>query len=241
MIQLVYSPLWFRGKDIIIDLFSVIVILLIAFFSLKCYNLNKKNKNYFFLALSFIFMAFSFFFKILTNFSVYTKVIEEKKILMITYIYETIKPHYLFSFLSSELQKSFMLIGLYLLYVVLDKNKSRLDHFLIISLLLVITHLSHYNRHLFYYITALVLLLVITIKYYFMFKKNKQKTTKMLAYSFAIISISQFFFFFMFRYRVFYVIGEIVQLIGFIGLLVSFVLVLHYGKKALRKNGKKKK
>jgi len=230
MVQLIYSPLWFRGKDIVIDIFSVVVVLLIAFFSMKCYKLNKKNKNYFFLAISYLLIAASFFFKILTNFTVYTKIIEKKKFLIITLIYETVKPNYLLSFMSSILQKSLMLLGLYTLYVVLDKNKSRLDHAMIIALLLIITHLSHI-RHLFYYMTALVLLMVITLKYYYLFKKNKQKTTKMLVYSFSIIAFSQILFFFMFRYRIFYAIAEIVQLIGFIGLLVTFIVVLNIGKK----------
>ena len=126
MIQLIYSPQWFRGTDIIIDLFSIVVILLIAFFSLKCYMLNKKNKNYIFLVVSFFMIALSFFFKILTNFTVYTKIIEEKKVYLISYIQQSIHPNYLLPFLSSILQKSLMLIGLYFLYVIIMRNKTRL-------------------------------------------------------------------------------------------------------------------
>ena len=110
------------------------------------------------------------------------------------------------------------------------KNKTRLDHALIIALLLIITHLSH-MRHLFYYMAVLVLLTAITLRYYFSFKKNKQKTTRMLTYCFAVLASSQVLFFFMFRHSVFYVAGEIVQLIGFILLLITFIMVLKYGKR----------
>ena len=101
MIQLIYSPVWFRGADILIDAFSMIVILLIAFFSIKCYRISRKNRNYVYLAASFIMIAASFLFKILTNFTFYSKILETKTVGIIAYTYQVIKPDYIMPYASS--------------------------------------------------------------------------------------------------------------------------------------------
>src|SRR3990170_997375 len=76
MIQVVYTPQWFYSKDLLIDAVSALVLLLIASFAVRYYKLNKKNKNYLYLAGSFFLIALSFLFKILTNFTIYYKVFE---------------------------------------------------------------------------------------------------------------------------------------------------------------------
>jgi len=230
MVDLIFSPLWFMGKDIIIDIFSMIILFLIAFFSFKCYKTDKCNKNHFYLSLSFLMIGLSFLFKIFTNFVVYKEIVEKQTLGLLTIIHTVTVQAYLPSYLSSILQKSFMLIGLYFLYVVLEKNKTIIDHVMVISLLLLITHLSH-MRHLYYYITVLVMLSIISAKYYLLFKKNKQRRTKYLSYSFVIIATSQILFFFITKYKNFYVLGEIVQAIGYVMLLVIFIMVLKRGKK----------
>ena len=45
MIDIVFSPQWFYGKDIIIDIFSAVVLFVIAAFGLKYYLIKKRNKR----------------------------------------------------------------------------------------------------------------------------------------------------------------------------------------------------
>src|SRR3989338_1029488 len=91
MIELVYSPNWFHGKDIIIDTVSIVVLSLIAFFSIRCYRIDKENKNYLYLAISFIVIAFSFLFSIITNFTIYYKSIETANLGFLTLTYQAMR------------------------------------------------------------------------------------------------------------------------------------------------------
>ena len=62
MIDIIYSPHWFYGKDIVIDVISILVLSLIGVFSIKYYRISKKNKNYILQTSSFFVLASSFIF-----------------------------------------------------------------------------------------------------------------------------------------------------------------------------------
>ncbi|NTV23520.1 MAG: hypothetical protein HGA85_04055, partial [Nanoarchaeota archaeon] len=59
MIQLVYSPAWFYGKDIIIDIISIVVLLLVSLAGFR-YYLMSRNKKMLYLVLSFSLLALAF-------------------------------------------------------------------------------------------------------------------------------------------------------------------------------------
>ena len=84
-----------------------------------------------------------------------------------------------------------------------------------------------------FHFLSFILLLLITYTYYKEYKKQKSPTTRLLAYSFAIITLSQLFFMFINLFDELYVIAEIVQLVGYIGLLITFIKVLRYGRKKI--------
>lgn len=229
MIELVYSPQWFYGKDIIIDIVSIFVLFLIGFFAIKCYRMNKKNKNYLLLAISFFTLAASFIFKILTNFTIYYKIIEIKNIGVVTLTYQTIKSTNTLFFIGFMLYRILTLIGLYILYSIYTKQ-TKSNMFLIIFLIIISTYFSQSAYYIFH-LTSLILLILITMQYWDIYKKNKLIPSKMLVFSFAIIAISQIIFMFVHLNQLLYVISEIVQLIGYISLLIAFILVLKHGKK----------
>jgi len=61
--------------------------------------------------------------------------------------------------------------------------------------------------------------------------RTKHYTAKLLALSFGVIAGSQLIFVFVRINPLLYVIAESIQLIGYIMLLITFVMVLRYGKK----------
>lgn len=229
MIELIYSPQWFYGKDIIIDIISILVLISIAIFSVKYYKINTKNKNYFYLASSFFILALSFMFKILTNFTIYYKILTTRQIGFVTLTYQTIRSTDTLFFVGFLLYRILTLIGLYILYSIYQKQ-TKSNILIIVYLILVLTYFSQSAYYIFH-LTSLLLLAFITSQYYKNYQKRKQYETKLLAYSFAIITISQLLFIFIRLNLHFYVIAEIVQLIGYIGLLCTFIMVLIYGKK----------
>lgn len=228
-IDLLYSPQWFFGKDILIDIVSVIVLFLIGYFGIKYYKLNKKNKNYLVLASSFFMLAVSFLFKILTNFTIYYHTIETRTLGALTLTYHAVKSSNLFFIIGFLMYRILTLLGLYLLYSIYQKQ-TKPNIFLVVYLLLIVTYFSSSAFYIFH-LTSFILLLFITSQYIKNYKNNKIETTRSLAYSFGIITISQVLFILV-RFNLFlYVIGESLQLVGYIWLLFTFISVLKHGKK----------
>ena len=229
MIEIAYTPAWFHGKDIVIDLISTFVLSLVAAFSVKYYSLDRKNKNYLYLSLSFFMLAVAFLFKILTNFTLYYHEIETKHYGLFSMTYHTIESDSLF-FIGFLLYRILTLIGLYALYSIYQKNNSKFNFIFVAVLLIITAYLSQFSYYVFH-VVSLILLGYIIYNYYGISKNSKNITSKLLFTSFAIISLTQIGFIFIFLYPPIYVMSEIVQLLGYIGLLITFILVLKLGKK----------
>ena len=221
---------WFYGEDLIIDLVSAFVLLLIALFSLRYYKVERKNKNYIYLAISFLLIAVSFFFKILANFTVYYKFFEVRNIGLLTLTFLHVKTSDILFIFGYLIYRLLHLLGLYILYLIYQKNQSKYNIFLMVFFIMISTYSSESAYYIFH-LTALVLLSLITIQYYENYKKNKLFNSKMLTNSFAIIGLSQILFIFVQLNKEFYVAAEIIQLVGYLILLTTFVKVLWNAKK----------
>jgi len=228
MVKYIYAPQWFYGKDILIDVVSIVVLLLIAFFSIKYYQI-KKNKNYIYLTLSFTMLALSFLFKIVMNINIYYKVIETMPLTPVTITYQALKASGNL-FISSFLLYWFLtLFGFYILYSIYQKQ-SRLDFWFGTYLLFMMTFYA-YPSYRPFHLTLLILLALITYIHARKYLNQKHYATKLVTYSFGIITLSQVFFNLVDYNNSFYVTAEIIQLIGYLSLLITFIMVLRHGRK----------
>jgi hypothetical protein len=230
MIEIVYSPAWFYGKDIIIDLVSILVLCFIAIFSVHYYKIDNRNKNYMYLAFAFILLAASFVFKVLTNFTIFYTVPHQLSIGVMTYSINLIHSTNILFFVGFLLYRVLTLIGLYALYETYQKEHKKSNIFLIVYLLLIMTYFSSSAYYIFH-ITSFMLLLIITLQYLKNYRKYRQATTKLLACSFGTITASQLIFIFVKMNAVIYVLAEAIQLAGYMILLITMIMVLRYGKK----------
>lgn len=230
MLEILFSPKWFYGKDILIDIFSIIVLSLIATFSIKYYKMNKKNKNYFWFGISFITLALSFLFKILTNFTIYYNVIDTEKLGLLTLSYNTIRSSdILFSigFLSYIL---LTLLSFLMLYEIYKAKHSKQNILLTLYFIITITYFTT-SKYFIFHLTAFLFLFLITLNYFKNYLKNKKTTSKFLVLSFAIIALSQLFFIFVELNNLLYVFAESIQFIGYLLLLITFMGAIKNAKK----------
>lgn len=235
--QVMFAPDWFATSDILLQGFSVLVLLLIAAFSLRFYFLKKEdNKNYLFFAVSFILLAISFLWKIVTDITVVYDIVKAKQIGVLTITYQTLYTEKLLFLAGHFAHYLFMLLGLYILYVVLNR-KSTMNHLFILYFIIITTIFSNFNYFIFH-LTAFVLFLGIAYRYFIIYKSNKRKSTKLLFTSFCILALSQLLFMPVKLYVNIYVAAQIAQLAGFLLLLITFILVLYNGKKKSVKHNK---
>lgn len=227
MVQVVFSPKWFWGKDIFIDAVALLVLLSIAVFATKYYRI-KKSRNYLYLALSFYLIALSFFSKILINFTIYYQVLHTQVIGSIKYTQVILKSSEILAVSGLFFYRLFTLLGLFMLYSIYEKQ-SKANMFLMAYFVAISVFFSKEAYYIFY-LTSFILLAIISNRYYQNYRKNREKASGTLAASFSVIALSQIFFMFVNFTKHFYVVGEAIQLIGYVVLLVAFITVLKHGR-----------
>ncbi len=230
MVQLAYTPQWFYDKDIVIDLVGFLVVLLIAFFSFRYYRINRRNSSYLYLSVSFAFLALSFLAKILTNFTIYHNIIQTAQIGGIVLTYTQVQSSNVLFVLGFFLYRLLTLLGIYLLYIIYQRRQPVAVVLLVMYLLLISTIFSRSAYYVFH-ITAFVLLGMVVFELFARYRSTRNALTRWLASSFVVIALSQLLFIFMDVDDSFYVLAEVVQLIGYAALLVTFLRVLRLGKK----------
>ncbi|MEM4263492.1 MAG: hypothetical protein QW666_01175 [Candidatus Woesearchaeota archaeon] len=237
MVELVLSPNWFLKKEIWMCIFSVLTLLLIAAFSLRFYFFKKQdNQNYLYFGLSFLIIAISFLSKIVTNFSLSYSTEITKTFGFLTITYKTVRVSNILFLAGHYAHYLLLLIGLYILYLILNK-KSTMNHILILYLIIIATVFSRY-AHFVSHLTALILLGMIAYIYYRKCRENRNQITKLLFVSFTIWAASQAIFIFAYYHGTIYVVSQIIQLVGFVLLLIAFILVLKNGKKKQNRHHK---
>ena len=123
MVELIFSPNWFYGKDIGIDIVSIITLLIITLFSYRLYKLSKEQK-YGLYTLGFFALTLSFIFKIFTNFELYYNTIQTQNNGLISFTYHVANISNIPFFTGFIGYRALTFIGLFLLYLVYYKERT---------------------------------------------------------------------------------------------------------------------
>ena len=226
-VQFIFSPKWFYGIDCIFEGISVIVLLLLALSTYKLYKFTKDRHHLYF-GVSFIVLALGFLAKITTNIEIYFPQM----------IIRTISPEVVFTITGMVNASIIYTLGFffYKLFVVWG----------FLGLIFIITHSKEYRwipltayfgfiialfstvaNHIFYITTSILLFYLVYYLYKNWKKKRSKKIVPLLTFlSFLIILVSSITFIFMLLSVYFYVIAEVLQVVGFLVLLVAYVLLI---------------
>jgi len=223
MVDFLCGPNWFYGIDIIIEVISLIVAGLIAFFSYKAFKITKERK-YFFFALAFFLIAISFVSKMYgliiactglakASFGYFTAVTQ--KMTLIQFIYS----------MGYFLQRFIFLVGLLALTSLCLKIRNRKTIFMLVFFVFIATWFSN-QSYLIFHIIAAFLLIYISLYFYVNYLRKRTFNARLVPMSFFLLLISQLIFIFVIRDLNLYVVGNIFQLAGFVVLLFTYILVL---------------
>jgi hypothetical protein len=224
MIRLVFSPTWFMGIDNIFELVTVIVTLLIAIYSRKLYKFTKE-KNYRIFSYSFLLMSISYMIKILMDVSVYYPTTKIIKVGLLTFVTHTFQRLEAFYAIGSFVERFLLMLGLVGIFLVLQKKDDKYYSFLLVYLAFVAALFGNYIYHVFHITTSLLLLLIF-IHYYHNYLNYRSRNTLLVTISFLLIFLSQIIFITMQLHPLIYVVGEFIQLVGYLVLLYTFILIL---------------
>ncbi len=222
----VFSPKWFYGFDSLIELIGVIVCGLLVYYSYKCYKLTSEDR-YLYFSTAFLSLTLAFAVKVAGTFAIYTPPIRESvvgQVVQTTFSALTLSKINGVSFL---LYMFLTLIGFMILFLIVSKltweNKRVIA--MLLYFVLVATWLGVIHYQLFY-VTTFAMLSLITLSYFKNYDEIKSKNSMKVAIAFGILLISHAFFIFVIYFETVYVIAEVIQLLGFLFLLMPFISVL---------------
>ncbi len=220
----VVGPTWFYGIDYIFDFVSVIVGLLISYFSYKTYKYTSQKK-YFYFAGSFFLVAMAFVAKILATIPVYSKELKVETVGLITVTSQVINKVTWINQFGISIARLIMLLAFLILLLVSLKIKDKKIVLLLIYLLIISTTLVS-GSYIVFHVTLLLMLGILFLNYRKNYLRVKSLNAKLVMYAFFALAVSQVFFIFERLVKHFYVIGESVQLIGYLMLLIAVTKML---------------
>jgi len=229
MYRLFFTPEWFNGWDIVFNVVSLIIVLLISAYSWRIYRINKESVFVYF-SLAFLMIALGLLFKSFTSSVLYFTPVRDV-------VLEIVKPAVgtglkfsdLFYRAAFFLQMVSMLGGWLLIFFISQKSRSRLKKFyevsqiaLFIYLVVLISIVGNF-RYFIFYLTSAVILGLIVLNYYKNYlNTNKNKNSFLVMLSFFFILLGNIFYIFVFLFDSFYVLGEVLVLIGFLMILYTY-------------------
>jgi len=224
MLTFVFSPRWFYGVDCISAIIALVITLLIAGFSYKIFAFSK-DKKYKYLALSFLTLSAAFFFKLLTNITVYYDITKQTKFGSLILSYTSLESSDLLVSLGFMGYRFLFLAGFMGLFYLLYKHRDRKLLIIMAWLILLATWFSLRN-YFFFHATAILFLALLFWYYYRACQTSGRKKIKSLKYlmaTFWFLGISQISFIFVFLSLNLYALGELLQLAGFLLLLFNLL------------------
>lgn len=226
--NLVFTPNWFVGRDILIELFSFIVLSVFFILCVRNYKLNK-NKKTLYLGIGLLFIALAQVAMALTKFAIFynTSVTSSiGQLILQTKVVDSVQIIYGISFF---LFRMFTLLGLYILYR-LPTKKNLAGDFLLAFYFIIISAVLGKEFYYLFHATALILLGLITYNYYSIYKQNRFVNTKILTFAFGLLALSQFLFM-LSQLEVVYVIGNLIELVSYLIILFLIFKILKHGQK----------
>lgn len=226
--KIVFTPDWFLGADVLIEIFSFAILLLFFVLCIKNYKLSK-NKNTFYLGIGFLFIALAEIFTIFTKLILYYDTTFTQQVGNMIVSYNIVKSVDIFYYIGFFIHKLFTLGGLYIIYKIPTKKGTTGDVLLGICFVIISALFGNLFTYVFH-MTSLLLICLILANYKEIYKKNKSKNTKTLIISFSMLAFSQLIFA-LSKLNILYVTAQIIQLISYIILLVLIIRITKHGQK----------
>ena len=235
--KIVFTPDWFLGSDVLIEIFSFIILFAFFYLSVRNYKISK-NKKTLYLGIGFLLIALAEISTILTKVVLYfdTDLTQEIGRAIITY--HVVNSVDIFYYIGFFFHKFLTLLGFYVIYRLPLKKKAFGDLLLGLAFIIIAVIFSHGTFYLFH-LAAIILLILIIKNYCDIYKKNKSGNTIMLIISFSILAFSQAIFI-LSGLKTLYALAQIIQVVSYLILLTLIIRILRVSKKGLKDERKKK-
>jgi hypothetical protein len=228
MVKIVLTPEWFLGKDVMIEFFSLIVLMIFVILAYRYYSINR-NRRVLYLGTGFGLIALAQLATILTKLVLYYDFGPTQAIGQAIVTSQIVSSVDLFYYAGFFFHQFLTLLGLYIIYRLPRERKSLGDYVLVVYFILLSAFLSKDFYYLFH-LTALLLLILIVENYYRIYQKNRFLNTKILMVAFSLLALSKLIFV-LSTVDILFVLGNIIELVSYTIFLAIIIRIWKYGKK----------
>lgn len=221
------NPTWFYGIDTLFEVISLMVAFLVGYFGYKAYKLTN-DKKYLYFASAFFIISVSFFIKIITNVVVEYQTVRQMVYGLLVVTMYTTKRFDLLYWYGLILYKMLMISALIIIFLLSARIKDAKIALLLFYFAFLASVFSHYSYYVYHTTSAFLFAMIAYChsKNSRIKKIKKRGSANFVNVSFILLFLSQISFIFISVHDSFYVIGEIIQLTGYLFLLYAFILVL---------------
>ena len=235
MFELIPSPDWFQGIDILFEGISLLVALAIAFFSWRIFSIQNDSK-YAWFSFAFFLIAASLGAKLVTHGLLYS---DSLRITAQGVLGPVVgKTNGLVNYADLFFRFGFfahmvtMLGGWLLLFFLSQRKGNRLKNYyevsqiaLFVYLVSLISFVANFKYFVFYLTAAVILGLTVLNYYKNYLNANRSHASFMVLIAFMLLLLSNLAFIFVFLHKALYMVGEVFLLFGFLVLLYVYVRV----------------
>ncbi len=228
--KLVFTPEWFLSADVLIEVFSFLVLGIFCFLSCRYYKISRK-KNFLYLGFGFLLIAVAQLAVILTKIILYydtTFIQQVGQFIVTSHVVNSID---IFYYIGFFFQKFLTLAGFYIIYRLPKRN---FGDVLLAIYFLIISAVFSVKAEYVYHITVLVLLVLIIRNYYQVYLKNKSVNTKILIAAFVILALGHIVGL-LSKMQVFYAVSNVIELISYVILLGLIIKIVKIKKTLMSK------
>lgn len=227
--KIVLTPDWFLGKDVLIDIFSFIVLLAFFIICARSYKAGKK-KSSLYLGAGFLMIALAQLSSILTKTLLYYDMSFTQHIGQAIITYHVLKSVDIVYYAGFFMHRLLTLAGLFVICKLPAKRLFSTD-LLLASYFILISALVSTNMYYIFHLTVLALAMLIIWNYMKIYEKNRNPNTKTLIVGFGIFAFSHLIYSFS-KLEEAYVAANMIE-------LASFLVFLSVIIKILRPSGRK--
>ena len=228
MVKIVLTPEWFIGKDIMIELFSLIVLIIFVALAYKYYKVNR-NRRILYLGLGFGLIALAQLATILAKIPLYYDfgpASQVGEVIVTSNLASSVDFLY---YLGFFFHRFLTLFGFYMIYRLPRDRKSIGDYMAVIYFIIVSSLLSKEIFYIFH-LTALFILILTVEKYFLIYKNNRFFNTKVLMVAFSILALSQLVFV-LSDIDILFAVANTIELVSYSIFLALIIRIWKHGKK----------
>ena len=216
-------PEWFKFHDVGIDAFSFLVLLVFFVLCASYYSMTKK-KNFLYLGGAFLLIAAAQLALVITKIPIYYNTGFTTSIGNMIVTYHIAKSATSIYFMGFFIHKLLTLVGIYLIYRLLAKEKFSGEFLLALFFIVLSVVMSSTAEYLFHLVIMILLVLIIG-RYYQLYKQNKSGNTLILMLAFMLLLISHSILSITGATTP-AVVANILELVGYVVLLLLIIRIL---------------